>query len=117
MASVRMMLLPAATPAAGTVTAIVVPVVALEFVPMFFTNPMTARASEAARGSRSASVAMARRAQFLGGRAVIAREVGGRQIALVMALPVWIAKRDRELIGNDPEGSRAHPIAGARSST
>jgi len=63
------------------VTSIVVSVVALAFVPMFFTNPMPARASEAARGSRSASVAMARRARFLGGRAVIAREVGGRQIA------------------------------------
>src|SRR5947207_10878088 len=112
-----MTLSPVATPAAGTVTAIVVPVVALAFVPMFLTNAMPARASEAARGSRSASVTMARRARFLGGRAVIAREVGGRQIAFVMALPVWIAKRGRESIGNDPEGPRAHPIAGARSST
>jgi len=37
------MLSPVATPA-GAVTAIVIPVVALEFVPMFLTNAMTARA-------------------------------------------------------------------------
>src|SRR5439155_21532575 len=61
-----MMLSPAATPAAGTETVVVVPVELTVAVPMSWTNAISACASDAARLNRnaSASVATAGRAGF-----------------------------------------------------
>ena len=46
-ANVRMILFPAATPDAGTVIEVVVPVVVDEAVPMFLTNAICAKALDA----------------------------------------------------------------------
>src|SRR5437870_3192859 len=95
-----MMLSPVATPNAGAVTAIVVPVVALEFVPMFLTNAMTARASDAARLNRSASasVATARRAGFPGEWTVFAPEGCGRWVIRVIVSPLRIANANPSVL-------------------
>src|SRR2546426_12845677 len=95
-----MMLSPVATPAAGAVTAIVVPVVALEFVPMFLTNAMTAPASEAARlhRSASASVATARRAGFPGEWTVFAPQGCGRGVIRVIVSPLRIANANPSVL-------------------
>ena len=99
-ASVRVTLSPVATPAAGTVTAIVVPVVALALVPMFLTKAMPARASEAVmvKSSPSASVATTRRAHSPGEYAVVVPEFGDRRIVRAIASPLRIATAAPQLI-------------------
>src|SRR5438876_2705983 len=94
-----MMLSPVATPAAGAVTVIVVPVVALEFVPVFLTNARTARASDAARLNRSASasVATARRAGLPGEWTVFAPEACGRWVIRVIVSPLRIANANQSV--------------------
>src|SRR5439155_18386353 len=98
---------PAATPAAGTLTAIDVAEVSFAFVPMFLTNAMPARASDAARlnTSASASVATARRA----GSGVFAPEVSGRQLVRLIMSPLRIANAASSFFGQTipaPSGRR-----------
>src|SRR5437773_9234334 len=95
-AKVTITVFPAATPAAGTLTAIDVwPEVSFAFVPMFLTKAMpAARASDAARLNRSASasVATARRA----GSRFFSPEVGGRQVVRFIVSPSRIANSDQQ---------------------
>src|SRR5437762_4945603 len=123
-----MMLSPAATPAAGTETVVVVPVEFTVAVPMFWTNAISACASHAARLNRnaSASVATAGRAGFLGeaprevrgvspaiARAASAISPGnlGRRIEFIGFLPSFRSSQELRLWypGWDPARARRPP--------
>src|SRR5438093_5361475 len=93
-----MMLSPAATPAAGTDTVVVVPVELAVAVPMSWTNAISACASDAARLNRnaSASVATAARAGFPG---EAARDVRGVSPAIARAANAATVRAHRRRIG------------------
>ena len=60
-ANVTMTVFPSATPAAGTVTEIVVPLVSFAAVPTFLTGVIVARAPDGMSGTRSSGAAIAHR--------------------------------------------------------
>src|SRR5438876_7517581 len=99
-----MMLSPAATPAAGTDTVVVVPVELTVAVPMFWTNAISACASDAARLDRnaSASIATAPRAGFPGEEARDLREVSPALARAANAATVRAHRRRIGLIGHFP---------------
>src|SRR5207253_8251691 len=111
---VRMMLLPAATPPAGTdiwrvVALLLVPVC----VPRFLTKAMPARASEAmmVKSSPSASVATTRRAHSPDEYAVVVPEFGDWRIVRAIASPLRIATAAPQLIEQPSPARRGRGMA------
>src|SRR5207247_10540678 len=102
-----MMLSPAATPAAGTDTVVVVPVELAVAFPMSWTNAISACASDAARLNRnaSASVATAGRAGFPGEAARDVRGVSPAIASAANAAQVRAHRRRGGLIGQFPLAS------------